>query len=1226
MKFLFPPFKEFIKNYTIPRSRKYARDVNIVNFVFEGDKLQAIAKGSSKRPYLIEITLDEDKVKSARCTCPYNLEGYCKHIIKAMHKADELAFESFTDVEKNQQSLFPLEEIKLPKLSYDSETEEFRIANKKVLSLTKNEVESISSQNRNRSFNFEFISGSLEPNKLEAELRWRYIDREDIKIQQTESDIILSCTCCKDDENKLCIHLRESLKSILISQPLSMPFNESIRRAQLSLVAEKIGLKDLSLSELEDLFQIKISYSKAVFEPKLSILPVTDSVISELKDGLLPDFNFPKEEANQEKFILITKTDYGSYEFSLHSAPLKQSGGIKSPINELDVKENLAKANAKEEVLFYTAFLEVNYFESEASEQYSLKNIFKNTLEFPVYFYDASKDYGKPTPRKLNPVELVSKPLGLSLHVEEKEKFYSIICQANIDNQQLNSKSLKRFDSVLKRGSKFYYIDNQQYIEVLTLFENNKHQIYIHKTQFDTFKKDLLDLLEDYLNIQYDFVKKAPKKLIKSEKLDKINQQKIYLSESEDFILITPVMTYGEQEIPVLSKRNLYTKTTEGEMYSAERNSSKETDFIKLIQKLHSNFETIPYTDFFYLHKKEFLEKGWFLEAFEAWKANDIEILGFKNLKDNLWNPNKINVSIQVKSNIDWFDIHTEVQFGEQIVDLKSLQKAVYNKAHFIELGDGTRGLLPEEWLAKFANYFRSSEIDGDKIRTHKSNFSLIDEWFEEHLLSEETKIEIAEVKRKLNDFKSVKEAKIPINLKAELRNYQIEGLNWLNFLDEFGFGGILADDMGLGKTVQVLSYILLQLEKGYTAPNLVIVPTSLLYNWEKEIQKFAPSLNYLIHYGPSRNSEAIDFTSYNVILTTYGTSLSDIELLRKETFNLIVLDESQAIKNPNSKRYKAVRLLSARQRIAMTGTPVENNTFDLYAQLSFVMPGLLGSAKQFKDNYATLIDTHQNEEIALELQRKVYPFILRRTKKQVATELPDKTEMVLYCEMGKEQRKVYEAYKKEFQDFLQNSSDDEFKKSSLHVLQGLTKLRQICNSPALLSDEAYYGAKSSKLDELFTKIDELKDKHKIIVFSQFVGMLELIKEALDKAHIKYAYLTGKTRKREEQVEFFQNDEETRVFLISLKAGGTGLNLTEAEYVFIVDPWWNPAVENQAIDRAYRIGQKNNVTAIRLIVPNTIEEKIVLLQERKRKLAEDLIHVDQSVLKTLNRKDLLEIL
>ena len=461
--------------------------------------------------------------------------------------------------------------------------------------------------------------------------------------------------------------------------------------------------------------------------------------------------------------------------------------------------------------------------------------------------------------------------------------------------------------------------------------------------------------------------------------------------------------------------------------------------------------------------------------------------------------------------------------------------------------------------------------------------------------------------------------------MKAELRDYQREGVNWLNFLDDFNFGGCLADDMGLGKTIQIIAFILSQGEKYGHTTNLVVVPTSLLFNWQEEIEKFAPSLKVFTHYGAEREKSITKMNEYEIVLTSYGMLLSDIRFLKTFRFNYIFLDESQAIKNPNSERYKAARLLQSRNRIVLTGTPVENNTFDLYGQLSFACPGLLGSKQYFKDIYAIPIDKFEYSKRALELQQKIKPFILRRTKKQVAGELPEKTEMVIYCEMNAEQRKIYDNYEQELREFISASNDDEIAKSSMHVLTGLTKLRQICNSPVLLK-EGHSGDNAVKIEILTEQIENKSKEHKILVFSQFVGMLDLIKTELEKKNIPFEYLTGQTKNRGAKVQNFQTNDEVRVFLISLKAGGVGLNLTEADYVYLIDPWWNPAIENQAIDRSHRIGQTKNVVAVRLICTNTVEEKIMNMQKKKHKLAQDLIKTDASFFSNLSKDELLEIL
>jgi SNF2 family DNA or RNA helicase len=404
-----------------------------------------------------------------------------------------------------------------------------------------------------------------------------------------------------------------------------------------------------------------------------------------------------------------------------------------------------------------------------------------------------------------------------------------------------------------------------------------------------------------------------------------------------------------------------------------------------------------------------------------------------------------------------------------------------------------------------------------------------------------------------------------------------------------------------------------------------VVVPTSLIFNWQGELEKFAPSLKVLTIQGSNRVKNNQSFSTHDVVLTSYSILLQTIHFMKAYYFSYIFLDESQAIKNPDSQRYKAARLLQSKNKIVLTGTPIENNTFDLYGQLSFACPGLLGNQQYFKDIYSQPIDKFGDAKRAVELQQKVNPFFLRRTKKQVATELPEKTEMIIYCEMGVEQRKVYDAYEKEFRNYLLHQPEEDLPRDSMHVLQGLTKLRQICNSPALLKDQPYYGDASAKIDVLVKQIESKHRNHKILVFSQFVGMLNLIGKELSAKYIGYEYLAGQTSDRAATVNSFQNNDEIRVFLISLKAGGTGLNLTEADYVYLVDPWWNPAVENQAIDRCYRIGQEKHVVAVRLICPDTIEEKIIQLQESKKELANDLIKTDMGVLKRLRKQDLMEL-
>src|SRR5690349_3891624 len=382
--------------------------------------------------------------------------------------------------------------------------------------------------------------------------------------------------------------------------------------------------------------------------------------------------------------------------------------------------------------------------------------------------------------------------------------------------------------------------------------------------------------------------------------------------------------------------------------------------------------------------------------------------------------------------------------------------------------------------------------------------------------------------------------------------------------------------------------------------------------------------MEYYIHHGPLRSRDVEELNKHHIIITTYGTLRSDIKTFVQLKLDYVILDESQAIKNPSSKVTRAAGLLNAKHRLCMSGTPLQNNTFDIFAQMNFLNPGMLGTMEFFRQEFAMPIDKFGEEDRKEHLKKILYPFILRRTKEQVAKDLPEKQEMILFCEMEDEQRKIYDAYRNDFRDKILGTIETQgIHKSQLTILQGLMKLRQICDSPAILNEQEKFENHSIKLDELAREITENIGNHKALIFSQFLGMLALIRAKLDELGVKYEYFDGSTSApdRETAIQSFQNNEEVRVFLISLKAGGVGLNLTAADYVYIVDPWWNPAVEQQAIDRTHRIGQTKNIFAYRMICKDTIEDKILQLQEKKRALAKELIADDSSFVKSLTKED-----
>ncbi|NHE56788.1 DEAD/DEAH box helicase family protein [Cyclobacterium sp. GBPx2] len=698
-------------------------------------------------------------------------------------------------------------------------------------------------------------------------------------------------------------------------------------------------------------------------------------------------------------------------------------------------------------------------------------------------------------------------------------------------------------------------------------------------------------------------------------------QKQLYISELTGLVIFRPALKYGPRAFSNPLEGNSIMDPETKTLYL--RDEDAEDEFLAFLKALHPNFERGGNQGFFHLNHDAFMENLWFMKAFETLKANKVTVFGLENIKIKKYSPFPPKVTMEFGSTQDWFELNAQVAFGNNKVKLKDIKSALDKNRNYVELSDGTIGILPEEWVRKFSRLFRSGETEKEQIKISKTQFNLLDEVEEIHDFPEILK-EIEEKKERLKQFSSIRNTKIPQKLKADLRPYQQVGLNWLNFLQEYGWGGILADDMGLGKTLQLISLICKMREKQGTKV-LVVAPTTLLFNWKDELEKFAPHLDYFIHHG-SRYDSVEALQGHEVLLTSYGLVINDLELLKQITFDIIIADESQAIKNTQSLRYKAITKLNGKLKIALTGTPIENGLAELYAQMNFVNPGFFQSFKGFKDHYLDPLKKG-NTGILDELQKKIKPFVLRRTKKEVLTELPDKTEEYLYCEMDPVQRKVYDAYRNEFRDYLMKKFEEEGAgQSKMYVLEGLTRLRQICDATRLVNHAVGKDA-SAKIDLLLEHILEKTGNHKLLVFSQFVKMLDIVQERLQENHVSYTYLDGKTslKERESRVNQFQQDPSKRVFLISLKAGGTGLNLTAADYVYILDPWWNPAVENQAIDRCYRMGQEKHVIAYRMICKDTVEEKIMKLQAAKSKMAKEVIVEGDSFLGTLDGEGMLSL-
>ena len=582
-------------------------------------------------------------------------------------------------------------------------------------------------------------------------------------------------------------------------------------------------------------------------------------------------------------------------------------------------------------------------------------------------------------------------------------------------------------------------------------------------------------------------------------------------------------------------------------------------------------------------------------------------------------------LSVEVRSGIDWFDLGASLDFGGGVsATLPELLAALRRGDRTVRLSDDSLGMLSTAWLDKSGFLAAAGTMVDGHLRFTAKQLGVLDVLLSA-LPPADTDAAFRRAREQLMHFDGIHPADAPGGFVGTLRPYQREGLGWLNFLRQFGFGGCLADDMGLGKTVQVLALLEARREAG-EGTSLVVVPRSLVFNWEQEALRFTPKLRILVHGGPERRRGTAHIGEYDLVITTYGTLRRDVATLRSFEFDYAVLDEAQAIKNAGTEGAKAARLIRARHRLAMSGTPIENRLSELWSLLEFLNPGLLGKASVFGSLVKRLEgpgNADEREQSRVMLARAVRPYILRRTKAQVTPELPERLEQTLVVDLSPRERTLYN----ELRDHYRNSllgriATQGMAKSKMHVLEALLRLRQAACHPGLV-DPARRGDSSSKIDMLLTRVAEATaEDHKVLVFSQFTSLLSIVREQMDAGSTRYAYLDGDTRDRQKVVGEFQEDPECKVFLVSLKAGGVGLNLTAAEYVYLLDPWWNPAVEAQAIDRAHRIGQTRRVFASRLIARDTVEEKVLALQESKRDLADAIVRADNAVVASLGREEL----
>ncbi|HET9055600.1 MAG TPA: SNF2-related protein [Chitinophagaceae bacterium] len=1192
--------------------------------------------------YKVHIQKFSDpKTMTVRCSCPYNLGDICRHETAALLQLQELIDKNHLgDKEVSYKQVHTVAKMKYIDLktikllagqdNYD-EAEKLVRSNRANISLAKDE-------------------------RIEAELN---LDGKTFPIiiqKNEERNFDTSCTCNEED-HPLCIHKAFLFFQLLnaygpyyfdtirnwdkeknklleaygycLQDDLTGKFEFAYKEGKPFLRVLDPGIKKVAPAQVSKVEPVYVPVQKEEIElPQTEVIELSTlrlGIVFNANQDIYPYFHIDvvKGESNEEQKQFIGKTEklelakfvntevFGETDKMLIQQIRKlQSAEINKYLNRNSpfsgIWENIIHQEG-DELPGETKSLINEYLHPKLSK------LFEEQKENSFVFLVRNKKTFKTN--DLEQLEVSANPISPVFIVKNNKKSKEVSCYVKIGPQLINitdnewqSPLIFLYNNTLYLWEK---IEDVLYVEKFL----QKGNIIISENEWvSQLQNFILPLAKEY-KVEFD-------KLLIKEIKEGEPEVRLLLQEKGDYLIFQPLFSYKGFEIKG-NEKDTITIAVEDKILIVHRNKEIENTFLQKLEKLHSQFIRPEGGSNLVLRGTDVLKNNWFFLFVDAMKEWKIPVAGFDALKNFRFNTAKPKTQVYISSGMDWFDAKVNIQFGDQQITIADVKKALANKQSFVQLQDGTLGILPEDWLKRYSLLFKVGEGKQENLRLSKYYYSVIDDLYENRN-EEELMLKLEEKYLRLKEFKNIKEINIPHVLDHVLRPYQVSGYYWLNYLSEVGWGGILADDMGLGKTVQALTYLQHYKEQNGNLHAVVICPTTLIYNWENEIKKFTPQLTYQIHHGGARTRDNEQLLRSNIVITTYGTLRSDIKLLTSINFDYVVLDESQAIKNPQSKVTKAAGLLKAKNRLCLSGTPLQNNTFDIYAQMNFLNPGMLGSVEFFRNEFATPIDKFGEQEQKDHLKKILYPFILRRTKEQVAKDLPDKTETILFCEMEEEQRNIYDAFRNDYRDKILGVIDSQgIGNSQLTILQGLMKLRQICDSPAIVNEEEKYPNVSIKLEELAREISENIGNHKALIFSQFLGMLALIKEKLKEQNVLFEYFDGSTATLERQraIDNFQNNEECRVFLISLKAGGVGLNLTAADYVYIVDPWWNPAVEQQAIDRTHRIGQTKNIFAYRMICKDTIEDKILQLQERKRSLAKELIADDATFVKSLTRAD-----
>ncbi len=1010
----------------------------------------------------------------------------------------------------------------------------------------------------------------------------------DTSIEVLNDELFHYCTCPHRIEAKACSHAGAVLIYKLLKDEKN-DFNTSIKKLLISQEGDKKNLSG-------------IKYFKELFPKK----------IKQDKKNIIY-FNF--EDFDENSTLL-----------KIQRGLIKNDGGYSMPMKFAGKNFNWNKLNLSKESrkLLTYVITEDTLGEGHASHTFS-----KNR------FYDVNTD--------------LMMPLFKELYFNEQELILGAVFSKDLFHISWEAIKDKDGDYILRpyfiAGKRKNNLSNLKLIDVglnsLWVFDLKERCFYEHKEVANLaivkslirFPKELILTEEElkefftkyYQNILDSFEFNVSEDF-KREERSIIPKAKLYLEKSGKTAKINLRFDYAGVEVDYFSTSKDLVIVDGDLIYDVGRDFEEEDRIAELLNE-YSVITHEKYDEF----KLDVDLIDFVTQIIPLLTKHGVKILGEETLFNFKIVKSRPTMILDIRNNVDWFDIKGDVRFGKTKVEMEKVFEAIFKNKRFVDLEDGKKAVIPKEWtkeLKGYRGFIGPNDKVDDTVSLSKYHLSALESLIH---LSKKSNLDDS-VKKSLEKFKGfdkIKQITVPKGINANLREYQKSGFDWLNFLRDYDFNGILADDMGLGKTLQALSLLQKIKEEKKKTISLVVVPTSLIFNWKNEILKFAPDLKYYIHHGLKRKKSPEQFENsledLDLIITTYGTLRNDLELFTSTSFEYIILDEAHVIKNPQSVTSKSVFSLIGKNKLVISGTPIQNNLTELWSLFNFLNKGYLGTFDSFKENFVIPIEREKDEDVTITLKKMIDPFLLKRNKKIISDELPPKTEIILRSEFNDDEKVIYENWKDYYMGEITRSIKEKgFGKSRLKILEGLTKLRQLCLHPKMIDPK--YTGKSSKFDLLLMEVEKvLSEGHKVLIFSSYVKMLSIVREEFELKGIKYSYLDGKSRDREEIVNEFENSEDSRPFLISIKAGGVGLNLTSAAYVFIIDPWWNPAVEMQAMDRVHRIGQKNPVFVYKMISKDSIEEKILDLQKSKKKLVEEVISIEEGERKKIDLKTIKEI-